>query len=219
MAYYSFPNAFPCTIFFTAILTTAPWILHRCSSHLTDEKDFKGGKKTCRKASIDLKKNAWTACVAFTVRVLVYMAVKIELQAFAKLGRVSISEEEMVFLKIHSRDKVAYLSSYFRAWVGQWDGLSWSGFNPAQAQHLKPCQLSPPPPRGLQPNIRALNIHCQQSPFSKGERASSYPSSLELTPVMVGWGTEAWGELIRLECERLGKKRECSAEKARAPWV
>lgn len=53
--------------------------------------------------------------MAFTVRVLVYMAVKIELQAFAKLGRVSISEEEMVFLKIHSRDKVAYLSSYFRA--------------------------------------------------------------------------------------------------------
>ena len=42
--------------------------------------------------------------MAFIERALVYNAVKIELQAFSEMGQVSLSEEEVIFLNIHSRE-------------------------------------------------------------------------------------------------------------------
>ena len=84
--------------------------------------------------------------MAFIVRASVYNAVKIGLQAFSEMRQVSLSEEEVIFLNIHSREKAADLSSCFRSRAGHGGSLSQFSFVSTQAQNLKPHQLFPPPP-------------------------------------------------------------------------
>lgn len=48
--------------------------------------------------------------MAFTVWALVYDAAKIGLQAFAETSRVTVSEEEVIFLKTYPGAKAALVS-------------------------------------------------------------------------------------------------------------
>ena len=82
--------------------------------------------------------------MAFIVRALVYNAVKIGLQAFSEMGQVSLSEEEVIFLNIHSREKTADLSSCLRAGAGHRGSLSVQlRINPGPASETTPGVPSP----------------------------------------------------------------------------